>query len=117
MGYYGRYVDRLSAAHGAGAFFAWLLGTIALQFAGTFLAVPVVLLAKLAPEPMQASLNAWLFLLCFFALRFAICVVPVYRAAGRKARGPWMWAGWTVVFGQLALAVLAALPRAEGAKA
>jgi len=111
---YEAYVDGIAAARGAGAFFKWLLIGVGLQVVAVFLGVPIVMLSLLAPEPMRQAVSTWLFLLCFFAARVLICVIPAARAAAYKGRGPgWLWGAAALAFGQLALAVVAALAPAD----
>jgi hypothetical protein len=116
--WYALYEDKMSADSGLLAFFVWLLISVLLQFVSIFLCVPLVLLALLAPRGMHQSLNAYLFLLCFFAARVVICVIPAARVAENKRRGPgWLWGVGALAFGQLVLATIAALPPvADGAK-
>ncbi len=112
--WYAAYVERMAAASGVLAFAVWLAVSVVLQILATFLSVPVVLLSLLAPYGMRQSLNVWLFLLCFFAARVVICVIPGWRVADRKGRAPWLWGALTFGLGQFALALLAALPHADG---
>lgn len=116
--WYALYEDRMSADSGWLAFFVWFGVSVALQFVATFLCVPIVLLALLAPHGMHQSLNAYLFLLCFFGARIVICVIPAARVAENKRRGPgWLWGAGALAFGQLALAIVAGLPPVtDGAK-
>lgn len=116
--WYGKYCDAVAADAGAWAFFKWLAVGVGLQFVAVFLGLPIVMLSLAAPEPMRKAVSAWLFILCFFAARWLICVIPSARAADHKGRTPgWLWGALALCFGQLALAIIAGLPPAGDKKA
>lgn len=116
--WYEAYVDGIAGDRGPVAFLKWLAIGVGLQFVAVFLGVPIVMLSLLAPAPMRQSVSAWLFLLCFFAARVVICVIPAARAAAYKGREPaWLWGAGAFAFGQLVLAAVAAVPPAHARSA
>jgi hypothetical protein len=105
-------VERLSRESGGIAFFKWLFLGILAQVAGLVLTNPLALLAgRLAGPPLEEGIANLLIVFFFFAVRYATCSLPCRAAGARKnIANEWVWVLGGLLIGQLALALVAALP-------
>jgi hypothetical protein len=109
--YYAKYVDLLAADRGVLAFFKWFVLGILLQVVFMLPALPLLAVSVLLEGEAGKYLAVSGFLIAFAAARVFLFALPSADVAERKGLGSrWAWGAGGLVFGQIVLGLVAALP-------
>jgi hypothetical protein len=109
--YYAKYVDWLAADRGVLAFFKWFVLGVVLQVVFLLPALPLLAVAVILEGDAGRYLAVSGFLIAFTAARVFLFALPCAAVAERKGLGSRLaWGAGGLVFGQIVLGVVAALP-------
>ena len=108
---YAKYVDWIAADRGVLAFFKWFFAGILLQVVFMLPAIPLLAAAAMIEGVAGKYLAVSGFLAAFVAARVFLFALPCSAVAERKGLGSrFTWGAGGLVFGQIVLGLVAALP-------